>query len=61
MLPLMILLSAVVGAVTGIARIGLRRHERSVPIHFGPYLAAAGWIAMLWGREIINWYLDYWS
>ena len=61
MLPLIILLSAVVGAVTGIALIALQRHERSVPIPFGPYLAAAGWIAMLWGREIINWYLDYWS
>jgi leader peptidase (prepilin peptidase)/N-methyltransferase len=61
MLPLIILLSAVVGAVTGIAMIAVKRHERSVPIPFGPYLAAAGWIAMLWGREIVTWYLDYWS
>lgn len=61
MLPLIILLSAVVGAVTGIMMIVFKRHERSVPIPFGPYLAAAGWIAMLWGSEIIAWYLDYWS
>ncbi|MDH4073112.1 MAG: A24 family peptidase [Gammaproteobacteria bacterium] len=61
MLPLIILLSAVVGAVAGILMIAFRRHERSVPIPFGPYLAAAGWIAMLWGREIVTWYLDYWS
>jgi len=59
MLPLIILMSAVVGATTGIVLIALKRHERSVPIPFGPYLAAAGWIAMLWGRDIINWYLDY--
>jgi leader peptidase (prepilin peptidase)/N-methyltransferase len=58
MLPLIILLSAVVGAVVGITLIALRKHERSVPIPFGPYLAAAGWIAMQWGPAIMNWYLD---
>ena len=61
MLPLIILLSAVVGAVTGIAMIAFKRHERSVPIPFGPYLAAAGWIAMLWGPQIMNSYLDLMS
>ncbi|MEX2124531.1 MAG: A24 family peptidase [Woeseia sp.] len=59
MLPLIILLSAVVGACVGIAMIVIRRHDRNVPIPFGPYLAAAGWIAMLYGREIIDWYLGY--
>ena len=59
MLPLIILISAVVGAVTGVLMIALKQHERSVPIPFGPYLAAAGWIAMLWGKQIVNWYLDY--
>lgn len=58
MLPVIILMSAVVGAVTGILMIVTKRHERSVPIPFGPYLAAAGWIAMLWGTEIVNWYLN---
>ncbi len=61
MLPLIILMSAVVGAVTGTLMIAFKQHERSVPIPFGPYLAAAGWIAMLWGEQIVNWYLDYMS
>jgi leader peptidase (prepilin peptidase)/N-methyltransferase len=59
MLPLIILLSAVVGAVSGILMIVTRRHQRSVPIPFGPYLAAAGWIAMLYGPQIVKRYLDY--
>jgi leader peptidase (prepilin peptidase)/N-methyltransferase len=58
MLPLIILLSAIVGAVTGMMLIAFRKQDRSVPIPFGPYLAAAGWIAMLWGPGIMNWYLD---
>ena len=57
MLPLIILLSAVVGASVGIAMIVIRRHNRNVPIPFGPYLAAAGWMAMLYGRQIVDWYL----
>jgi leader peptidase (prepilin peptidase)/N-methyltransferase len=61
MLPLIILLSAAVGAVVGISLIVLKRHERSVPIPFGPYLAAAGWIAMLYGPQIIEAYLGYMS
>ena len=59
MLPLIIMMSAIVGAAVGIILIAAKRHERSVPIPFGPYLAASGWIAMLWGRDIINWYLDF--
>ena len=61
MLPLIIMMSAVVGAITGILLIVFKRHERSIPIPFGPYLAAAGWIAMLWGQDIVNWYLDFMS
>lgn len=57
-LPLIILMSAVVGAVIGITLIVVRKHERSVPMPFGPYLAAAGWIAMLWGDAISTNYLD---
>ncbi|WP_315982809.1 A24 family peptidase [Aliamphritea spongicola] len=48
MLPLIILLSSLVGAILGITMILLRRHEAQNPIPFGPYLACAGWIAMLW-------------
>ena len=61
MLPLIILLSAVVGAAVGVSLIVFKRHDRSVPIPFGPYLAAAGWIAMLYGPQIIDGYLDYMS
>ena len=57
MLPLVILLSAVVGAVFGIAMIVFARHGRGVPIPFGPYLAMAGWVAMLWGDAIVSAYM----
>jgi leader peptidase (prepilin peptidase)/N-methyltransferase len=57
MLPLVLLLSAAVGAAVGISLILLRRQGREVPIPFGPYLAGAGWIAMLWGPQIVDGYL----
>ena len=57
-LPTIILLSAVVGAVVGISLIVLRGRDRQLPIPFGPYLAAAGWIAMFYGETIRNAYLD---
>ncbi len=57
LLPLVILLSSLVGAVVGIALIVSQRHGRNVPIPFGPYLAAAGLIAMLWGGDINSVYL----
>ncbi|MFQ5982143.1 MAG: prepilin peptidase [Woeseiaceae bacterium] len=59
MLPLIILLSAFVGAAVGITMIAFKRHDRNVPIPFGPYLAAAGWIAMLYGERIVARYLDF--
>lgn len=58
MLPLVILLSSVVGAVVGILLIILARHGRNVPIPFGPYLAAAGLVALLHGAAINKQYLD---
>jgi len=57
MLPLILLLSAFAGAVIGIALIVLRGRDRNVPIPFGPYLAAAGWIALMWGPQIMGGYL----
>jgi len=59
MLPQVILLSALVGAIVGISLILLRRHGRDVPIPFGPYLAAAGWVALLWGEQINAAYLRF--
>lgn len=58
MLPLIIMLSAIVGALVGIALMIFKRHDRNVPIPFGPFLAAAGWIAMMYGPDIYNSYLD---
>ncbi len=58
MLPVIILLSSVVGAVVGIALMVLKQRGREVPIPFGPYLAAAGWIALLWGQDIVDRYLS---
>jgi leader peptidase (prepilin peptidase)/N-methyltransferase len=57
MLPAVILLSSLVGAVVGIALIVLARHGRNVPIPFGPYLAAAGLIALFWGKQLNQAYL----
>jgi leader peptidase (prepilin peptidase)/N-methyltransferase len=59
MLPLILLLSALTGAVVGIALILVRGRDRNVPLPFGPYLAAAGWIALLWGPQITGGYLAF--
>jgi leader peptidase (prepilin peptidase)/N-methyltransferase len=58
MLPLIILISSTVGAVIGIAAILLGGQDRDLQIPFGPFLAGAGWIALLWGDNIINWYFS---
>ena len=57
-LPLVILLSSVVGATVGIVLIILSRLGRNIPIPFGPYLAMAGFIALLWGKPIMDTYLQ---
>ncbi|HAU4888269.1 prepilin peptidase [Aeromonas hydrophila] len=56
-LPIVLLLSSLVGAFIGIGLILLRNHHQNKPIPFGPYLAIAGWIALLWGDTITRWYL----
>lgn len=58
LLPVVILLSSVVGAVVGISMIVFARHGRSVPIPFGPYLAAAGLLAMVWGSDLVHYWLS---
>ena len=57
MLPLIIFLSSLVGAVIGLIMIGLKRHKSSQPMPFGPFIALAGWIALMWGEKIITSYL----
>jgi leader peptidase (prepilin peptidase)/N-methyltransferase len=54
MLPLIVLLSSVVGATFGLFMIALKGHQRDRPIPFGPFLAAAGLIALLLGQPIVN-------
>jgi len=56
-LPLVVLLSSVVGVVLALGLIALRRHSAQNPLPFGPYLAIAGWIALVWGDQIISAYL----
>ena len=58
-LPLTILLSSLVGAVLGLMLLRLRNAQTSTPIPFGPYLAIAGWIALLWGGQITTSYLHF--
>ncbi|MGR8979967.1 MAG: prepilin peptidase [Gammaproteobacteria bacterium] len=55
--PLIILLSSLVGALIGIAMVLFVKHDHAVPIPFGPYIAGAGWLALLWGSDINNLYL----
>ena len=57
-IPVIVLLSSLVGAVVGIAMMILVKHDRNIPIPFGPYLATAGWIALIWGNEINQLYLE---
>ena len=58
-LPLTILLSSLVGAVLGLVMLKMRNAQTSTPIPFGPYLAIAGWIALLWGDQITTSYMQF--
>lgn len=58
MLPLIILLSSLVGAVVGVALIIFAKHGRNIPIPFGPYLAGGGLIALFWGQALTQSYLQ---
>jgi len=56
MLPLIILLSSVVGAVYGLTLMATGKMQRDKPMPFGPFIAAAGLIALIWGEQIFNHY-----
>jgi leader peptidase (prepilin peptidase)/N-methyltransferase len=56
-LPMVIVLSAATGALLGILMIALQGRDRRAPMPFGPYLAAAGWLAMMYGDSLLNGYL----
>lgn len=59
LLPLLILMASAVGAIIGISMMVFKNHQREQAIPFGPYLAIAGWITLLWGEGIWAWYLSY--
>ena len=58
-LPLTILLSSLVGAILGIIILKARGQSNSTPLPFGPYIAIAGWVALLWGDVITRSYLQF--
>ena len=57
LLPILILMASVVGAIVGVSLMIFKNHQREQAIPFGPYLAIAGWITMLWGENIWQWYI----
>ncbi len=57
-LPVIILISSFVGAVVGLSLIVFRGRDKNIPIPFGPYLAAAGWIYLIWGETIVKSYFN---
>ncbi len=57
LLPVLILMASVVGAIMGISLMLFKNHQREQAIPFGPYLAIAGWVTILWGEGIWSWYI----
>ena len=57
-LPQIILLSTVVGSVVGVSLIVIKKADKDLAIPFGPYIALAGWIALIWGADINKAYLS---
>ncbi len=60
-LPVIILLSSVVGAVVGLSLIAFKGRDKNTPIPFGPYIAAAGWIYLIWGADITHAYIQFFA
>lgn len=56
MLPLIILLASVTGIIFAFTHMLIKRQFKSVPLPFGPYLALSGWVTILWGKEIMQYY-----
>ena len=55
-LPIIILLSSLVGAIVGLSLIVIKGRDKNIPIPFGPYLASAGFLTLLWGEQITTFY-----
>lgn len=58
MLPLIILFASLSGILFALTHMIIKRHFKSEPLPFGPYLAIASWIALLWGNSILQYYLQ---
>lgn len=58
LLPLVILLASISGVIISVTHMIIKKQYKSIPIPFGPYLAVAGWIALMWGNEIMQYYLS---
>jgi leader peptidase (prepilin peptidase)/N-methyltransferase len=58
-LPLIIILSSLLGSIIGISLIMLKLHNKTQPIPFGPYLALAGWIALIFGDSLNSLYINW--
>lgn len=60
-LPLIVLLASFTGMIFGLTHMVIKRQYKSMPLPFGPYLAVAGWISLIWGQEILHLYLHNFS
>ena len=60
-LPMIILLSSLMGAIVGVTLIVAKGRDKQIPIPFGPYLAAAGWLAMIFGTQLTSWYMGIYA
>lgn len=58
-LPLIILLSSLIGALAALVMLLAKKRERDAAIPFGPYLALSGWIGLLWGQQLIQAYFQF--
>jgi leader peptidase (prepilin peptidase)/N-methyltransferase len=58
-LPVVILMSSLVGAIVGITLLSIQGKDKSQPIPFGPYLATAGWLTLMFGEPIVAMYWDW--
>ncbi|MGJ8679613.1 prepilin peptidase [Paraglaciecola sp.] len=58
-LPVVVLLSSFVGAIVGVTLLSVQGKDKTTPIPFGPYLAAAGWLTLLYGDSIVDLYWQW--
>ncbi|MBA3537825.1 MAG: prepilin peptidase [Tatlockia sp.] len=59
-LPLILLIAALTGAISGLTYLKIQAKTKDTPIPFGPFLCFAGFISLFWGEAIMNWYLGFW-